>query len=61
MVETPVLRSDNGLVFLSRRFREACTFYRLRQEYITPYTQAERANRALLAEFQGGVRLAADL
>lgn len=27
--ETPVLRSDNGLVFLSRRFREACTFYRL--------------------------------
>ena len=36
--ETPVLRSDNGLVFLSRRFREACTFYRLDQEYITPYT-----------------------
>lgn len=36
--ETPVLRSDNGLVFLSRRFREACTFYRLTQEYITPYT-----------------------
>lgn len=36
--ETPVLRSDNGLVFLSRRFREACTFYRLKQEYITPYT-----------------------
>jgi putative transposase len=36
--DTPVLRSDNGLVFLSRRFREACTFYRLTQEYITPYT-----------------------
>lgn len=36
--ETPVLRSDNGLVFVSRRFREACTFYRLAQEYITPYT-----------------------
>lgn len=36
--ETPVLRSDNGLVFLSRRFREAGTFYRLAQEYITPYT-----------------------
>jgi putative transposase len=36
--DTPVVRSDNGLVFLSRRFREACTFYRLRQEYITPYT-----------------------
>jgi putative transposase len=36
--DTPILRSDNGLVFLSRRFREACTFYRLSQEYITPYT-----------------------
>jgi putative transposase len=36
--ETPVLRSDNALVFLSRRFREACSFYRLTQEYITPYT-----------------------
>lgn len=36
--ETPVLRRDNGLVFLSRRFREASTFYRLKQEYITPYT-----------------------
>jgi putative transposase len=36
--ETPMLRSDNGLVFLSRRFREACSFYRLGQEYITPYT-----------------------
>jgi putative transposase len=36
--QTPVIRSDNGLIFLSRRFREACRFYRLRQEYITPYT-----------------------
>ncbi len=35
---TPVIRSDNGLVFQSRRFREACRFYRLKQEYITPYT-----------------------
>ena len=35
---TPVIRSDNGLVFQSRRFREACRHYRLRQEYITPYT-----------------------
>jgi putative transposase len=34
----PVLRSDNGLVFQSRRFRAACRLYRLRQEYITPYT-----------------------
>jgi putative transposase len=35
---TPVLRSDNGLVFQSRHFRDACQFYRLSQEYITPYT-----------------------
>ena len=25
-------------MFQSRRFREACRFYRLAQEYITPYT-----------------------
>lgn len=36
--QTPVIRSDNGLIFQSRRFREACLFYRLEQEYITPYT-----------------------
>lgn len=36
--QTPVIRSDNGLIFQSRRFREACRFYRLKQEYITPYT-----------------------
>ena len=31
-------RSDNGLIFQSRRFRAACRDYRLRQEFITPYT-----------------------
>jgi putative transposase len=36
--ETPVVRSDNGLIFQSRRFRRACRDYRLRQEFITPYT-----------------------
>ena len=36
--ETPVVRSDNGLIFQSRRFRAACRDYRLRQEFITPYT-----------------------
>ena len=36
--ERPVLRSDNGLIFLSRRFRAACRQYGLSQEYITPYT-----------------------
>ena len=36
--DTPVLRSDNGLIFQSRRFRAALRDYRLRQEFITPYT-----------------------
>jgi len=35
---TPVVRSDNGLIFQSRRFRAACHDYRLTQEFITPYT-----------------------
>jgi putative transposase len=35
---TPVVRSDNGLIFQSRRFRQACRDYRLTQEFITPYT-----------------------
>jgi putative transposase len=35
---TPVVRSDNGLIYQSRRFRAACRDYRLRQEFITPYT-----------------------
>jgi putative transposase len=35
---TPTLRSDNGLIFQSKRFREACRFYRIEQEFITPYS-----------------------
>ena len=35
---TPVIRSDNGLIFTARRFRAACRDYRLAQEFITPYT-----------------------
>ena len=34
----PVIRSDNGLIFQSRRFRESCRDYGLSQEFITPYT-----------------------
>jgi Integrase core domain len=47
--KTPVIRSDNGLVFQSRRFREACRFYRLKQEYITPYTPTTGALPAAAA------------
>ena len=36
--EVPIIRSDNGLMFQSQRFRAACRFYRLSQEFITPYT-----------------------
>lgn len=35
---TPVVRSDNGLIFQSKRFRKACGTYRLTREFITPYT-----------------------
>lgn len=34
----PQLRSDNGLVFQSRRFRSTCRDYKGSQEFITPYT-----------------------
>ncbi len=36
--EVPMIRSDNGLIVQSRRFRDACGLYRLPQECITPYT-----------------------
>ena len=35
---TPTARSDNGLVSTARRFGAACHDYRLRQQFITPYT-----------------------
>lgn len=35
---TSILHSDNRLVFQSGRFRAACQQYRLRYEYIRPYT-----------------------
>ena len=34
----PVIRSDNGLIFQSTRFRATCRAIRLEQEFITPYT-----------------------
>lgn len=55
---TPTGRSDNGLIYQSRRFRAACRDYRLAQEFITPYTPD---HRALLPQLQGGMRLAAQL
>lgn len=36
--ETPVVRSNNGLVFQSRCFCTACRQYNLTQEFITLYT-----------------------
>ena len=36
--DPPVVRSDNGLIFQSRRFRAVCRDHRLTQEFITPYT-----------------------
>jgi putative transposase len=36
--DTPIVRSDNGLIFTARRYRAACHEYRIQQEFITPYT-----------------------
>jgi putative transposase len=52
----PVLRSDIGLTFQSRRFRPACRDYRLQQEFITPYMpeqngMIERFFRSLKEEY----------
>jgi len=41
---TPVIRSDNGLIFQSPRFRAACRDYRLRQEFITPIRPSKMAS-----------------
>jgi putative transposase len=38
-----VVRSDNGLIFQSRRFRAARRDYRLLQEFITPYTPEQNS------------------
>ena len=53
---TPHLRSDNGLIFHSRRFRAACRDSRLQQEFIMPYTPEqngliERFFRSLKEEY----------
>ena len=50
-----VLRSDNGLVFLARSYRQTVKDYGLSQEFITPYTPeqngiAERVIRTLKEE-----------
>jgi putative transposase len=42
------------------RFRAACRDYKLRQEFITPCTRAERDDRTLLPQAQRGMRVAAD-
>jgi transposase InsO family protein len=48
---TPVLRSDNGLIFQSKRFRAACREYGLSQEYITPYTPEQKASAPYYISF----------
>jgi len=47
--KTPIVRSDNGLIFQSRRFRAACRDYRLRPGVHHPvYPAAEQDRGALL-------------
>lgn len=47
-VPMPVIRSDNGLTFRSRRCREACRHYRLNQEFDDAvHARAERLSRTV--------------
>ena len=56
----PVIRSDNGLIYQSRRFRAACRDYRLHQEFITPYTPEQNGIiERFFPEPERRVRLAA--
>ena len=43
----PVLRSDNGLIFQSWQFRQACRDDRLQQEFIMPYTPEQNGSFAV--------------
>jgi Integrase core domain/HTH-like domain len=59
---TPVVRSDNGLIYQSRRFRGGVS--RLSAHagvHHALHAGAERDDRALLPQLEGGVRLAAQL
>ena len=47
---TPVVRSDNGLIFESRRLGAASNDYRLSQEFITTHTPYRPDDRTLLSE-----------
>lgn len=38
IASTPVLRSDNELIFQSHRFWQVCRAYCVAQEFIPPYT-----------------------
>lgn len=59
---TPVIRSDNGLIFQSRRFRAACKDYRLSHEFVTPYNAgAELQDRETVPEYEGRMRVASEL
>jgi len=51
--ESPIVRSDNGLIFQSRRFRRALKDYRLSQEFITPYTPEQNG---MIERFFGSLK-----
>lgn len=59
---TPALRSDNGVIFQSRRFRQTCRDDRLPQEFMTPYTPPTGwTHRTVFSESQREVRLATSI
>jgi transposase InsO family protein len=48
-----VVRSDSGLNFQSRQFRQACRDYRLTQQFIMPYTPEQNG---VIERFSGASR-----
>jgi len=59
---TPVISNGNGLIFTARRFGAACSDYRLRREFITPYTPEQNGmTRARLPVAEGGASRAEQL
>jgi putative transposase len=57
--EVPIIRSDNGLIFPSRRFRDACRFAPAAASmYYAGYARTTWADRALVSIAEGGMCVA---
>jgi transposase InsO family protein len=58
---TPVVRSDNGLIFQSLRFRAACRDYGCTRSSSLPLHASKTESSSFFSQPKGGMRLAAQL